>query len=419
MKRVVLTGVLLICTIIAWAQSPCDSLPIVTINSTDTITCKGGDITLTATGGVTYQWNNGITNGVSFVPLTSQQYQVTVTDTLGCEDSASVSVVVLPLPDVVANTSSLSICEGDSVLLEATGAESYNWITPEIDNNSYYTPTAIGTNVFVVEGTGNNGCTNTSQVIVVVHPIPSQPTLNQNSIATCLNVEFDGGITGSTVDGRVIWFEDEALTEQYTDQPELPLNNSSVGVTSFWASSFEYGCYSEGVEAVVEVYALPEVNAGDDISVEAGTRGELSATSNLDVNATWSPETNLYSPYSMTTGYNALETVNYTLTVEDDNNCVSTDEVTLNVKSNLVIGNVMTLDGNGDNDTWKMYPEVVLQTCQVQLFDGFGRELINTDNYQNDWDGTYEGETVPDGDYYYYVNCSGGFSKKGTLTILR
>jgi len=419
MKNGILTGIAILFTGMLWAQSPCDSLPVITINSTDTVTCLGGEITLTASGGVIYQWNNGISNGVPFAPSASQDYRVTVTDTLGCVDSASVSVEVLPLPNVQANSSSLSICLGDSVLLEATGAVTYDWITPDIPNSTYYTPVSTGTNVFEVEGTGANGCTNTSQVIIVVNEIPVQPTLNQSSIATCVDVAFDGGIEGSTTDGRVIWFEDAALTQQFTDQPELPLSNSAVGVTSYWATSFQNGCYSEGVEATVEVYARPEVDAGEDVIVEAGTRGELVGTTNVSVTATWSPELNLEDPNSLITGYTAIESLVYTLVVVDDNNCSNADRVSVELKSNLVISNIMTPDGNGENDTWKMYPEITLQTCEVKLFDGFGRELVNTSDYQNDWDGIHEGEAFPDGDYYYYVNCSGGFSKKGTLTILR
>lgn len=414
-----LTGFVLLMSKLLWAQSPCDSLPMITIQASDTTPCSGEEIVLQASGGVIYNWNNGVSNAIAFTPSASETYQVTVTDTNGCVDSASVYIEVLTLPDVVANSSSYSICLGDSVLLEANNAASYNWITPSISNGSYYTPTTSGTNVFEVEGTGANGCTNTSQLIVLVSEIPSEPTLNQNSIATCLNVAFDGEVIASTTDGRIIWYEDEALTELYEEQSELPLMNSTVGVTTYWATSFENGCYSEGVEATVEVYALPELDAGEDVTVEAGKRGELVATTNVPVVATWSPEVNLDNPYDLETGYTAIQSTNYTVFVEDENGCTNTDELEFTVKSNLVISNLITPDGNGENDTWKIYPRSTLSTCTVKLYDGFGRELLNTDNYQNDWDGTYNGEAVPDGDYYYYIQGNDGYSKKGTLTLLR
>lgn len=419
MKNLILTGIVLLMTEMLWAQSPCDSLPMITIQVSDTTPCLGDDITLEASGGGIYNWNNGISNGVAFTPSVSDTYEVTVTDINGCVDSAEVFIDVLPLPDVLANSSSLNICLGDSVFLEASNADSFNWISPSINNGSYYTPTTTGTNVFEVEGVGANGCSNTSQVIVLVNEIPEEPVLNQSQIATCLNVAFDSDIEASTSNGRVVWYEDSTLSQLFGDQPILPLSNSTVGVNSYWASTLKNGCYSEGVEATVEVYALPEIEAGEDVQVEAGVRGELVAVSNVSVDAVWSPEVNLDNPYSLETGYTAVESAIYTIYVEDENGCVNTDTLEFSVNTNLVISNLMTPDGNGENDTWKIYPEASLLNCQVKLYDGFGRELINTDNYNNDWDGNYEGEAVPDGDYYYYIKSSDGTVKKGTLTILR
>ena len=108
----------------------------------------------------------------------------------------------------------------------------------------------------------------------------------------------------------------------------------------------------------------------------------------------------------------------FTLQVTDANNCVSTDAVQLTVKNTLVISNVMTPNGDGNNDVWKVYPESVLQSCKVMVFDGFGRIVLERDNYQNDWDGTYEGSALPDGDYYYHIQ-SDEVDEKGTLVIIK
>lgn len=419
MKKLSLASIVFLATCSLWAQSPCDTLPDIDIIVTDSTPCFGDEITLTASGGQTYSWNNGISNGVGFTPAASDTFSVIVTDTNGCIDTASIAIEVLPLPNVIANSSSLNICLGDSVRLNAINASTYNWITPAISNNSYYTPLAAGTDIFTVEGTGANGCVNTSQVIVVVNDIPPIPTLSKDSISTCLNVDFNESIKGTAQKGRVIWFSDQDLTQIHGEQDVLPTNNSVVGVQTYWATSFDAGCYSEGVEAKVEVFALPEVNAGEDVSVNAGDRGTIQATTNVPVTATWSPQVNLDDPFSLSTDFVALEKTTYTLEVIDENNCVSRDQLFFDVHSDLKISNVMTPNEDGDNDVWKIYPESTLATCRVRLYDGFGRTMIYEDGYLNNWGGTYEGEPVPDGDYYYHITCTGGFSKKGTLTILR
>ena len=419
MKKLILFSITFLATCSVWAQSPCDTLPVVNINTSNTAPCFGAEITLTADGGQSYLWNNGVTNGVAFTPSASDTFEVITTDTLGCKDTSTVFIEVLPLPDVVANSSSLNICLGDSVLLEATNANTYNWITPSIPNNTYFTPATSGINVFEVEGTGSNGCVNTSQVIVVVQDIPPIPTLNQDNIATCHNVAFDGNITGSAAEGRVIWFNDEGLTDIRGEQSQLPIQASTVGVTTYWASAFNKGCYSAGVPAEVEIYALPEVNAGEDVSVLPNERGSLSGSSNAQVTSTWTPSVNLESTNELDVEFTAIQSTVYTLEVVDGNNCKNTDQLIFDVDADLVISNVMTPNGDGDNDVWKIYPESTLRTCRVRLYDGFGRTMVYTDGYLNNWDGNYKGELVPDGDYYYYITCTGGFSKKGTLTILR
>jgi len=59
---------------------------------------QGQSATLTASGGGTYSWNNGMT-GISIVvnPTTTTQYCVWVTDVNGCSDSSCVTVFVEPI----------------------------------------------------------------------------------------------------------------------------------------------------------------------------------------------------------------------------------------------------------------------------------------------------------------------------------
>lgn len=45
----------------------------------DWVVCSGDSVTLTAVGGNTFSWSNGITNGTPFLPLTTNTYTVTAT----------------------------------------------------------------------------------------------------------------------------------------------------------------------------------------------------------------------------------------------------------------------------------------------------------------------------------------------------
>lgn len=63
----------------------------------DQAVCEGSPATLTATGGTGFSWDNGVVNGVAFVPSATQTYTVTGVDGNGCNASDQVVVTVNPL----------------------------------------------------------------------------------------------------------------------------------------------------------------------------------------------------------------------------------------------------------------------------------------------------------------------------------
>lgn len=56
--------------------------------------CLGNSITLNGTGALSYNWDNGVTDGVAFVPASTQAYVVTGTDGNGCSQTSTVTVNV-------------------------------------------------------------------------------------------------------------------------------------------------------------------------------------------------------------------------------------------------------------------------------------------------------------------------------------
>ena len=111
-------------------------LPYVDAGS-DQIVCLGDDVTLSASGALSYNWDNNITN-VPFVPTSpnpnSVSYTVTGTDNNGCTNTDIVLVTINPLPDIYAysfingvNTNNPELCIGDSLKLIGSGANTYQW----------------------------------------------------------------------------------------------------------------------------------------------------------------------------------------------------------------------------------------------------------------------------------------------------
>jgi gliding motility-associated-like protein len=82
-----------------------------------------------------------------------------------------------------------------------------------------------------------------------------------------------------------------------------------------------------------------------------------------------------------------------------------------------------TPNGDGINDFWLITQGNCLKTAKAQVFNRNGAKVYESNNYRNDWNGTYNGKPLPDGTYYYLISydlLDGKHEvKKGNLTILR
>ena len=147
----------------------------------DAIICNGALITLSGTGGVSYVWNNGITNNTSFAPVSTGTYSVTGTDVNGCQNTSSQFVTVNSSPIVTATSNPLDglICAGSNITLNGGGANTYTW-SGNVTNGIAFAPTTSIT--YTVTGTDGNGCTNTATKSVTVKQLPSAPISNPTVI---------------------------------------------------------------------------------------------------------------------------------------------------------------------------------------------------------------------------------------------
>ena len=164
---------------------------VVTVNQplinagTDQTICTGQQATLTATGATSYTWTSGITNSTPFTPTVTQTYTVSGTDVNGCSGSDAVTVSLVAQPTVNAGQN-ISVCAGDSVQLNATGAATYAW-SSGTQNGGYFTPAASQT--LQVVGSAGGTCTDTDDL---------QITVNQGSAST----QNISGLNSLTLNGQ-------------------------------------------------------------------------------------------------------------------------------------------------------------------------------------------------------------------------
>jgi PKD repeat protein len=199
--------------------------PVVTASAANNSICDGSSTTLTASGTATYTWMPGNLTGssVSVNPAATTTYTVTGVNGPGCQNTATVTVVVNALPNVAATASSASICVGSTVTLTASGASTYVW-QPSNATGSSVVEQPSATITYTVIGTDANGCDNSGTVTVNVNNGPVVTASGNTTICP-------GEQATLTASGAVsyVWQPGGQTTTTITDTPATTTTYTVTG----------------------------------------------------------------------------------------------------------------------------------------------------------------------------------------------
>jgi len=327
--------------------------PIVSAGSNVSI-CSGSTTSLTATGAATYAWSPSTSlsastgTPVTASPTVTTIYKVVGTSLSGCQDSATVTVTVNPLPTVGAG-SNVSICPGSSTVLGATGAATYSWSpSTGLSCTACAAPTAspTATTTYTVTGTSSLGCINTSTVTVSINSNPTISVSGNTSICV-------GGSTTLTAAGANTYSWSPATGLSATTGNVLTANPATTTTYTIVGTS-GVGC--NGTTTVtISVNPLPSISGGPDTSICSGGSVVLNASGG--VSYTWSPTAGLSSSTSASPTANPGTTTTYTVTGTSALGCSASANVKVTVKSSPAIsagantavcpGGTVTLNGTG------------------------------------------------------------------------
>ncbi|MDB4285791.1 gliding motility-associated C-terminal domain-containing protein [bacterium] len=388
----------------------------------DTGICIGENVTLQASGGSTYAWDidptlsaTNIANPVA-TPTSTTTYFVTGTDAAGCVNRDEVTVTVNPLPNIATSVDT-TICEGFAAPLRATGGVSYIWApAATLDDPNRANPFAspITTTIYTVTGTDANGCVNTDDVMIMVIPAPTAEGIDSFSIC-----KFQ--LQTMTVSGG-----DKYLWSTGSTSPTITV--SPLTTTTFWVIPYgDNNC--PGDTFYVTVYV--EENLPMAIFEPGVTEGfyplEVPIL-NLSENATryrWrfgDGETSL-EPEPIHT-FNAPGQYVVTLVVDNEIGCPdsTTFEIIDAWDYEIYFPNAFTPNGDSKNDEF-FIPSGAMQTVNINIFDRWGALVYASSNPEFRWDGTKNGQNLPEGVYTFHVRATtfAGevIERGGTVTLIR
>jgi subtilisin family serine protease/PKD repeat protein len=187
------TGLVGNCSNTATVQVTVDPAVNLALTASQTEICVGSSVTLSASGANAYTWNNGLGTGnsQSVSPTATTTYSVTGSNG-SCTDNTSITVEVNQVPTVSATATELTICEGESTDLSASGASSYTW-NNGLGNGGTQSVSPTATTVYEVTG-ANGSCSNTATVEVTVTPgIIVSLTASQTEICLGSTVTLSAG----------------------------------------------------------------------------------------------------------------------------------------------------------------------------------------------------------------------------------
>jgi gliding motility-associated-like protein len=242
------------------------------ISSTNEI-CSGEIITFSASGVSNPIWST--TEAISCTTCASptlelaNDFSITVSgeDANGCpvNDDFSMSVYETPMVEIAASAG--DYCEGTTITLTASGADTYLWpatgeTTPSISYTLNTTETLSVTGIMV------SGCTATAELELPVSPII--PIVIEDQIFLCIT---DSCVTLNAANvTSVEWMLDDGtvISNELNVQvcPQVP--------TVYTAQTTNEGCF-EPDDVLVNIVLVPEVVASNDTLICPGQPVYLSA----------------------------------------------------------------------------------------------------------------------------------------------
>ena len=371
-------------------------LPVINIDNQEI--CLGTTFTFDAGSGYTsYDWKNSENEQVAITQTyttgTAGTYTVAVTNQYDCSNTDAFTVIVNPLPFAYGGPD-WDICEGEEVILTATGGVSYSWSNSVIQGEPFY-PTL--TKTYLVTVYDANDCFSTDIVTVVVNPSPilELPVSNEICLGDTLTLDA-GGVY--------------SIYEWSTGQGSPTIDVSEAGTYSL--TVYDNKACSTTSQTLLIVNPLPEFNEIYYSNVGEITISAFGGTSPL----TYSADNLNFVSDSI---FSELTKGHYTITVMDAKGCVVKQEFMID-DIEIFIPQFFTPNFDGTNDTWEIDGIRAFANSDIKIFDRFGKLLAAYNGLETGWDGTYRGKVLPSDSYWYVIDLKyEGKIYSGYVTIKR
>jgi len=382
--------------------------------------------TIGGTGPYAYTWTSSPSGQIavgqgtdSISGLCAGTYFVTITDANNCPVTLD-SIIIIEPTLITATSTQVDVtctinCDGSATVTPSGGVGPYTfqWNGNTIPGQGA-TQTGLCFGINTVEIFDQNLCS----IMDTINIGATDTVLGDAGLDTtiCLGSTANlNGIPSGTFTG-VEWFELPSMVSLGTTN-SITVTPSATGVFCYAFQVTGACVYLDTI--CVTVDPAPTANAGTDVTIFNGSSTTLNATGGFTYS--WSPGTDLSDSTISNPVASPTVTTTYYVTVTSSNGCTAIDSVVVTVLPNIIFPNGISPNGDGANDVWiidfiEQFPNNV-----VEIYNRWGELLFHADGYLQNWDGTYNGEELPIGTYYYIIDLHEEEIEPftGPITVLR
>ena len=405
----------------AQTTSGCDSITTLEIaisqtpvfDISDTLICIGTQINLipqSTFSNISYGWLAQNTStpvmapSLTITPAQTINYMVTAIDSFLCNYTDNFTITVAPLPILSLSANQTTLCAYDTLQLSASGANAYAWNGPVAfaNNNPNQSIISPVSGIYEVVGTTLNGCQDSMEVNITVHPAPQLSLTPDQGI--CPGFAANIAVSGAT---NYLW-----------DNPSI--TNTGAAVTPSQTTTYTvigsnvYNCF-DTASTTVTVYPQPSANftasplilTNDNPTVSFTSAALNAATAIWDFGDGTTLESN-QNEFDYTYPFVEDQTYTVTLNVESPEGCTAQSQVQIQIKGGIIyyIPNTFTPDGDALNN---LFTPIFTsgfdpQTFHMTVMNRWGETVFESFDPKGGWDGKIDIYNAPEGTYNYIID---------------
>jgi gliding motility-associated-like protein len=274
----------------------------------------------------------------------------------------------------------------------------------------------------MVAYSGGSSCVNETTRTITVYPQPKAGfSMSAAQICSDASVTYkDQSTTGSSAGASWVWDLGKNNVSNLQN-PVKQYSDSGIMTVSMYFTNAD-GCISDTVSKTLTIYPNPKLGLEPQQKVLDGGVITLkpSWVYGNSLSYRWTPSTWLSSDTTVETKSTPQNDITYMLSVTGEGGCVATAAVFVRVLKGPEVPNAFSPNRDGINDTWAIkylsdYPDAT-----IEVYNRYGQVVFRSVGYDKAWDGTYQGNPLAVGTYYYIINPRNG--KKvitGAVTIIK